>query len=122
LDLFAQQSLEYGEVSDEFIHETLTAAGVNMDEFEIRDADGTKLADKTIIQRRVCWVTNSKFQADELAKKAAKAQEAAAKAQAAANKVANKLAAEEKKAKAATEAAAAVRVLMQNSRLVIDIE
>jgi len=36
--------------------------------------------------------------------------------------VANKLAAAEKKAKAATEAAAAVRVLMQNSRLVIDIE
>ena len=53
LDVFAQQSFEYGEVSDEFIHETLTAAGVNMDEFEIRDADGTKLADNAIIQRRV---------------------------------------------------------------------
>lgn len=90
-ETFAARALEFGEVSDRFIHDTLTEAGIDMAQFEIRGADEKPLDDKVINQRRVCCLTSPHFQASDLQKAAAKAQTVADAAAAAADKAAKKV-------------------------------
>ena len=106
-DAFVAHALQFGEVSDQFIHDKLTSAGIDMAQFEIRCVDGKQLDDKVINQRRVCWLTSPHFQAAELAKVAAKAQAAANVLTLAAEKAAKKV---QKEAAGAAARALVVRL------------
>ncbi len=102
LDVFATRCLEVGNVSDEFIAETLNAAGVDMSVYNMRGADEKKLDELAINRRRCCWLNSPGFRAAELERKRVKTQAAAdllaAKVEKVAKQQANKDAAVAKQA------------------------
>ena len=71
-------ALEKGEVSDEFITQILTGRGVDMTRYNILDGLSQSLTHKPVNHRRVIWLSNTQFRADELVKARAKAQGEAA--------------------------------------------
>ena len=99
--MFVAHAKQYGEVPDEKITEVLSARGVDMLKYNIRDGAGQSLAGKPINHRRVLLISNPAFRAAEFAKSQAKVESERAVQE---KQVADAAAKEERK-KAAAEAA-----------------